>query len=206
MACGSTWWTARFTGGLLADTAKATSHGWEVGCVVRTVGVDGTELAVPVAGTYRSNAAVGPIVLPLSDLDRLGGEKLDRWVFLHVADGADTDEVRAAAEAVLADYPVVTVKHRAQFTEEQQASVGQILMLINAMLVLSVLIAVLGIVNTLALSVMERTREVGLLRAPSGCRGGSSSRRCGWRRCSSRSLALCWAWAWASRSARASSR
>jgi putative ABC transport system permease protein len=66
---------------------------------------------------------------------------------------------------VLVDYPVVSVKDQAEFTAEQQAQVGQILMLINAMLVLSVLIAVLGIVNTLALSVMERTREVGLLRA-----------------------------------------
>lgn len=73
--------------------------------------------------------------------------------------------MRDAAEAVLVDYPVVTVKDQAEFTQEQQAQVGQILMLINAMLVLSVLIAVLGIVNTLALSVMERTREVGLLRA-----------------------------------------
>jgi putative ABC transport system permease protein len=155
----------RATGGLLADTATADVRGWQVGDVVRAVGVDGTELAIEVAGTFEPNAAVGPLVVPLDDVDALGGEALDRWLFLEVADGADAGAVRASAETVLTDYPVVTVKDHAEFTQEQQAQVGQILLLINAMLVLSVLIAVLGIVNTLALSVMERTREVGLLRA-----------------------------------------
>jgi putative ABC transport system permease protein len=52
-----------------------------------------------------------------------------------------------------------------QFKDEQRAQVDQLLLLINALLVLSVLIAVLGVVNTLVLSVIERTRELGLLRA-----------------------------------------
>ena len=153
------------TGGLLVDTNTAEARGWKVGDVVQAVGVDGRELSVDVAGTFRANAAVGSIVMPLDDLDRLGGEALDRWLFLDVADAADAATVRSAVEAVLADYPVVSVKDAGEFTQEAQAQVGQILMLMNAMLVLSVLIAVLGIVNTLALSVMERIREVGLLRA-----------------------------------------
>jgi putative ABC transport system permease protein len=153
------------TGGMLADTATAEDRGWEIGDVVQAVGVDGSELELPLVGTFEANPAVGPIVVPLADVEQLGGDALDRWLFLEVADGADTGAVRDAAESVLVDYPVVTVKDQAEFTQEQQAQVGQILMLINAMLVLSVLIAVLGIINTLALSVMERTREVGLLRA-----------------------------------------
>lgn len=153
------------TGGMLADTATAEDRGWEIGDVVQAVGVDGSERGITLVGTFEANPAVGPIVVPLEDVEQLGGEALDRWLFLEVADGADVGAVRDAAEAVLVDYPVVTVKDQAEFTQEQQAQVGQILMLINAMLVLSVLIAVLGIINTLALSVMERTREVGLLRA-----------------------------------------
>ena len=152
-------------GGFIVDVATAEERGWEVGDVVPALGMNGVELGLDLTGTYETNPAVGPIVLPLEDLERLGGQELDRWLFLSLADGADAAEVRSAAEAVLVDYPVVSVKDRAEFTQEQQAQVGQILMIINAMLVLSVLIAVLGIVNTLALSVMERTHEVGLLRA-----------------------------------------
>jgi putative ABC transport system permease protein len=151
--------------GLVVDTVTAQSRGWAVGDRVAAVGANGAELDLQVAGTYEENVAVGPMLVPLDVLDRLGGEPLDRWLFVDLAEGADAGAVRAAAEDVLAEYPVVSLKDRAEFTQEQQAQVGQILLVINAMLVLSVLVAVLGIVNTLALSVLERTREVGLLRA-----------------------------------------
>ena len=116
-------------------------------------------------GDVRTERRRGASGVAAGDAEALGGDALDRWLFLELEDGADAGEVRAAAEAVLTDYPVVSVKDKAEFTQEQQASVGQILLLINAMLVLSMLIAVLGIIITLALSVMERTREIGLLRA-----------------------------------------
>jgi putative ABC transport system permease protein len=73
--------------------------------------------------------------------------------------------VRDAIDATIADLPTVTLKDQAEFAQEQRAPIDQLLMLIYAMLGLAVVIAVLGIVNTLALSVIERTREVGLLRA-----------------------------------------
>jgi putative ABC transport system permease protein len=73
--------------------------------------------------------------------------------------------VRAGLEQVTTTLPTITVKDQEAFTEEQRAPVNRLLSLVYALLGLAVLIAVLGIVNTLALSVMERTREVGLLRA-----------------------------------------
>ena len=68
-------------------------------------------------------------------------------------------------EQVVADLPIVTVKNEAEFAQEQRAPIDQFVKLIYALLGLALVIAVLGIVNTLALSIIERTREVGLLRA-----------------------------------------
>ena len=79
--------------------------------------------------------------------------------------GADTDTVRAEIEDVIGDLPTVTVKDPEGFAAEQQEQVNQFLYLIYGLLGLAVIIAILGVVNTLGLSVIERTREVGLLRA-----------------------------------------
>ncbi|MCW2499529.1 MAG: hypothetical protein JWN87_1205 [Frankiales bacterium] len=72
---------------------------------------------------------------------------------------------RAALETALVDFPNLLVEDQAQFVKAQGDQVDSILNAITGLLVLSVLIAVLGIINTLALSVVERTRELGLLRA-----------------------------------------
>jgi len=68
-------------------------------------------------------------------------------------------------ETLLADSPEVSVADRASFIDQQTGQFDQLLTMIQVLLALAILIAVLGIVNTLALSVLERTRELGLLRA-----------------------------------------
>ena len=74
-------------------------------------------------------------------------------------------------DEVVAEIPIVTVKDQGAFADEQREPIDQFVLIIFALLGLALVIAVLGIVNTLALSVIERTREVGLLRAIGLSRG-----------------------------------
>ena len=77
----------------------------------------------------------------------------------------DSSGLQERLDAVVEELPVVTVKDEAAFAEEQREPIDQLVLMIFALLGLALVIAVLGIVNTLALSIIERTREVGLLRA-----------------------------------------
>ena len=104
-------------------------------------------------------------IVSLPGLESLGGPKEDSFVFLTRADQTVPAEVARDLDAALADLPVVTVKDQDEFADEQRSQVNQVLYLIYALLGLAVIIAILGIINTLALSVIERTREIGLLRA-----------------------------------------
>jgi putative ABC transport system permease protein len=88
----------------------------------------------------------------------------DEFLLLKAASD-DLTAATAAVEAIGTDYPTVTAQDRTAFKEDAAAAADQLLTLILALLTLAIIIAVLGIVNTLALSVVERTQEIGLLRA-----------------------------------------
>jgi len=151
--------------GLIVDEDTAAARGWSVGDRVEALLANGQRVELTVGGIYTANDALGSAVISLDTFTAAGGEALDRFVYVDLAPDVDTAAVRSSLEATLDAYPVVTLKDQAQFADEQKGQVDQMLMIINALLGLSVIIAVLGIVNTLALSVIERTREIGLLRA-----------------------------------------
>ena len=151
--------------GVVVDETTATDRGWALGDSVEVLGAGGQRLPVVVGGVFEPNQVVGSTVVSLETHARIGGVPLDRYVYVDLADGTAVADVRPAVETALGGYPVVDVKDQAEFRQEQKGQVEQLLMLINAMLLLSVIIAALGIVNTLAMSVIERTREIGLLRA-----------------------------------------
>ncbi len=90
---------------------------------------------------------------------------MDSLLFVTKDDSADAAAVRTQVDRITKDLPTVTVKDPGEFAEQQRQQVNVFLYFIYALLGLAVVIAVLGIINTLALSVIERTREVGLLRA-----------------------------------------
>ena len=90
---------------------------------------------------------------------------LDSLLYVTKDPGADAAAVRRQVDRIIAPLPTVTVKDPGEFAQEQRQQINLFLYFIYALLGLAVVIAVLGIINTLALSVIERTREVGLLRA-----------------------------------------
>jgi len=119
-----------------------------------------------VAGTFDKGSLVNATyVITLPDYDANVTSRLDAAILMTSAPGVDPDEAKAAIERAVRDYPNVTVSTPEDVTRDARASVDQLLGIVTALLLLAVVVAVLGIVNTLALSVLERTRELGLLRA-----------------------------------------
>lgn len=123
----------------------------------------GTE-QVPVVATFTGEGLSAYLISNDSFAERFS-QKLDFMVFVNLAEGVPQDQGRAAVEAVLEPYPNVELSNQAEFIENQKAQIDILLTVINALLLLAILIALLGIANTLALSIFERKRELGLLRA-----------------------------------------
>ncbi|MPZ96957.1 MAG: FtsX-like permease family protein, partial [Propionibacteriales bacterium] len=150
---------------LFVEADRAKDKGWSVG---DTVGIELPAGAkeYEIAGTFEASPGIATAyVMSLEALEAGGVAAQDNFAYVVREPGADRVAVREDIEKVIADLPTVTLKDQAEFAEEQRAPVDQLLTLIYALLGLAIIIAVLGIVNTLALSVIERTREVGLLRA-----------------------------------------
>ncbi|HEY5877777.1 MAG TPA: FtsX-like permease family protein [Nakamurella sp.] len=150
--------------GVVVAADRADELGWHVGDTV-TVTLPAGPQNLPIAAVIEPSELAGRLIIPLDVLERGGQLPADSMVYVSRLPGADASAVTAGIDASVADLPTITAKDQAAFAAEQRAPVDQILAIVYALLGLAVIIAVLGIVNTLALSVIERTREVGLLRA-----------------------------------------
>ncbi len=118
-----------------------------------------------IAGTFAKNQLLGSYVVSTATFDAHFTDRLDFVVLAKARDSTAPAAARAAVERVTADFPNVELRDQAEFKEQQEDQVNQILGLVTALLMLSIIIALFGIVNTLALSIFERARELGLLRA-----------------------------------------
>ena len=118
-----------------------------------------------VAMIYGENQPVGDYLLGRAAYEANFADQFDSQIFIDTADGVSAPAARAAIEGVTAQFPGADVRDRAGFKADQTSFVNQLLGLVYAMLALAIVIALLGIGNTLALSILERTRELGLMRA-----------------------------------------
>jgi putative ABC transport system permease protein len=150
---------------ILVNTTTARSHHYSVGDPI-VLKMQGGTARLTVAGIFKASAAIPTdYLVTLHTLVRGGIKPLDTALFITKKAGADSAQLRRQIGALIKDNPTVTLKDQHQFADEQAKQINQFLYIIYALLGLAIIIAVLGIVNTLALSVIERTHEVGLLRA-----------------------------------------
>jgi putative ABC transport system permease protein len=150
-------------GRLLVDQTTAANDHLHVGSVVAVRFAQTGPATMQIGGIYKTNPLIGSYVTGeqffLSHFD----SPLPGGVLIKAAPGAGNLE--SALNRRLAAYPNLTIQTRAQFESQQKANINQLLGLVYVLLALAVVIALIGIVNTLMLSVFERTREIGLLRA-----------------------------------------
>ncbi len=152
-------------GGIAVPRAFANAHHLKVGSTV-FARFTKTQLNLTIVAIFEKRIFDRPALL------------IDHSVFVRVADipedqfsvaiaspGTNPDQGAAAIKRSLRDYPTVQVQNFAQFKADQETQIDQALFLFYGLLLLAIVIALIGIVNTLALSVHERTHEIGLLRA-----------------------------------------
>lgn len=149
----------------ILSESKAGDLDADVGTQVPVAFPGGQTVNLEVVGIFEDTPITGGVTMPISVLEDAGLRRNDSTLSINVAEGADVGEVQAALDKVVEDIPVVTVQDKEGFSELIKGQVNQLLFMIYGLLALAVIIAVIGIVNTLGLSVIERTREVGLLRA-----------------------------------------
>ena len=145
------------------DVAK--DLGLAVGDPLELAFQGGRILDLTVVGVVEETETTAEVSVPLDQLAKAGVLRQDTSISIMVDPGADVGAVRDAVDEAAATSPVVGVFDREGFSDEIRSQVNQLLYIIYGLLTLAIVIAVIGIVNTLGLSVIERTREIGLLRA-----------------------------------------
>ncbi len=156
---------------LVLDT-YATEKGWTLGQTLPAE-VNGQKLSVKVAGIFSMEPGTGlsSVLTTIDTIEAVGMRATDSFLAVDLTPGADAGAVKQQLDKIVEPLPLVSVADQQEYANAQAQQLDLLLYLLYALLGLAIVIAVFGIVNTLGLSIIERTREIGLLRAVGLTRG-----------------------------------
>jgi len=150
-----------------AHTSRATENDWQLGDELELVGAGGTSTVRVGAIVDTQGMSGAGLFLPPDLFNEVipGAQETTHLLFLRAADGVSVDQLQKVATEIAAPFMVISVLTGAEFSDAQAEMVNQVLTLLYGLLGLAIFIAIMGVANTLVLSLLDRTREIGLLRA-----------------------------------------
>jgi putative ABC transport system permease protein len=149
----------------IVDAPYAKDHNLTVGSPLTVqLARSSVPLQMTLGGIYNKSDLINGFMLPASVVPQFFVQQ-PALGFIQTRPGASVPSIKSQVDGLLADSPEVTVGDRTDYLNAQGAAADRVLLMVQILLALAILIAVLGVINTLALSVLERTRELGLLRA-----------------------------------------
>ena len=151
----------------VVDEAYASGNDVEVGDTLRMLTPTGKRAVFEVVGEVKDRTDfLGAFVITQAALERDFGERRDTYVLVGTAAGANAAAVeQRVKQLVKRRYPSAEALDQQELKDFQEEQIGALVGLVYALLSLAVIVSIFGIVNTLALSIHERTRELGMLRA-----------------------------------------
>ncbi|MFF3452486.1 ABC transporter permease [Streptomyces sp. NPDC002667] len=149
---------------VVVDSDTATSHGWKAGSDFRVSYEDGAKQGLTVAGVYKANEMIRGIMLDNSTLAPHQRDASDMQVMVKTSGGA-SDAAKDRLAKALGDNPAIKVQDKQDISDDIAQMFTLMLNMLYGLLAMAVIVAVLGVVNTLAMSVFERSQEIGMLRA-----------------------------------------
>lgn len=153
-------------GTMLVSDRVAEDEGYQLGQRLKMDFPRTGEQLMEIVGTYHDDALFSNgYIITLDDFGENAGDDLDSLVLVKRAKGVADVAARAAVAPILAEYPAAELQSQEEFKKQVASQIDGLLLFVVVLLLLAVVIALIGIVNTLALSIFERTRELGLLRA-----------------------------------------
>ncbi|MEV4786738.1 ABC transporter permease [Streptomyces tuirus] len=149
---------------VVVDSETAKSYGWKTGSAFTASFADGEKQKLTVAGTYKGNEFLSGILLDEKVLAPHEADPYNMKVMVKTA-GGTSDAVQDKLEKALGTNPAVKVQSKDDISNEIAEMFTLMLNMVYGLLAMAVIVAVLGVVNTLAMSVFERSQEIGMLRA-----------------------------------------
>jgi putative ABC transport system permease protein len=162
-------------GSLAVSERYADDHDLTIGDAITAEFADGASQELTVAATFRSTINTGDLIITPEDWQPHAEQWGDVVVLVDLVDGVSEDEGVSAVSTVTSAYSAPEPQTRSEYIDSIGSEIDQMLYFVYGMLGVAILIALMGIANTLSLSIHERTRELGLLRAVGQTRTGVRS-------------------------------